>query len=101
MIDVKSTLKFEMNPFEGRLTLTIGIDEIVSSHRIKLFGIEHRKCRFDSELTDTNWFKRIAYTENSCILECRIAAAIQMCNCRPFFYDIGKNIPFSLLFGLT
>lgn len=75
--------------------MSIGINEIVSSERIKLFGIEKRRCRFDSELTDKNVFDRNYYTENICILECRILAAMELCGCRPFFYEIGKSFCFT------
>lgn len=92
MIDMRTTLKVNKSPFiAGKFTLTILIDEIVSSDRIKLFGVERRRCRFGSETTDNNLFGQHLYTENSCILDCRVKIAMDICDCRPFFYQIGGN----------
>lgn len=79
-----------MNPFNVTVSYTIGFNEIVSSNRIKMFGIEKRKCRFPAEITSKRSYPLGFYTQNFCLIECNIKAAIQLCGCQPFFYTIGK-----------
>lgn len=78
-----------MNPYDQKIALTIGFDEIVSSDRIKMFGIERRKCKFATEIDSNYSFPLGSYTRNFCMMECQSRAALNMCGCQPFFYRIG------------
>lgn len=68
------------------------INEIFSSERTKLFGVETRKCRFDKEVTSDRSYPLGVYTQNLCLMECSVDAAMKLCGCRPFFYKIGYFI---------
>lgn len=72
------------------LRFTIGFDEMVSSDRIKMFGIEHRKCKFATEIESNDSFPLGFYTRNLCMMDCQSKMAIKMCGCQPFFYKIGN-----------
>lgn len=67
------------------------INEIVTSNRTKMFGIETRKCRFDTETTSDHGYPQGLYTQNLCLMECGVNWAIKLCGCRPFFYKFGKS----------
>lgn len=87
-------MRNDLNPFDIDITFTIGFNEIVSSNRIEMFGIEKRNCKFSSEITSKHSYPLGNYTQNFCLMDCGIKAAIKLCGCQPFFYSIGnKNQP--------
>lgn len=90
VLNMNNSLKYELNPFGGKLTLTVGLNEIVSSNRILMFGIDHRKCLFETEMGFEHLNPIGKYTQNLCLISCRIENALKMCNCRPLFYQFGK-----------
>lgn len=67
----------------------IEISAVVTSEQTKIFGIETRKCRFDTETTSDRSYPLGIYTQNLCLMECAVDAALSLCGCRPFFYKIG------------
>lgn len=87
---MKNSAKNDVLFYESR-KYTIGFNEIVSSKQITLFGFQKRKCRFPQEITSNFSYPLGVYTENFCLMECRIKIAIQMCGCRPFFYRFGNH----------
>lgn len=89
VLSVKKTTKSELNPYDTPIVYTIGFNEIVSSKRIKLFGIEHRKCKFTDEFSSNQSYPLGEYTQNFCLIECHTKMAIKLCGCQPFFYKIG------------
>lgn len=90
ILDMKNSAKNVVLFYESR-KYTIGFNEIVSSKQITLFGFQKRKCRFPQEITSKFSYPLGVYTENFCLMECRIKMAIQMCGCRPFFYQFGNH----------
>ena len=90
--------KSEWKPVAGQIILFIEINEEVTSDRAKMFGIESRKCRFDGETTSDRSYPLGLYTQNLCLMECSVDAAINLCGCRPFFYKIGGC--FCLILGV-
>lgn len=95
ILDIKTTLKTQMNPYNTTIVLTIGFDEIISSDRIKMFGINHRKCKFLNEFESGISYPLGYYTQNFCMTECRSKIAIKLCGCQPFFYIISNRIQLS------
>jgi len=73
-----------------QITFNVDIHEVVTSERAKMFGIQKRKCRFDTEVTSDRSYPLGLYTQNLCLMECSIDVAISLCGCRPFFYKIGE-----------
>lgn len=96
ILNLKRSLRTDLNPFNMAVTLAIGFNEIVSNKRIEMFGIEKRKCRFPAEITSNRSYPLGFYTQNFCHVECNIKAAIKLCGCQPFFYKIGKKQLFLL-----
>lgn len=90
VLNVKKSANDELLDYES-WTYVIGFTEIISNKQIKLFGIENRKCRFSHEITSEASYPYGFYTPNFCFMECRIKTAIEMCGCRPFFYQTGNN----------
>lgn len=78
-----------------RLNFDIEINQVITSDRAKMFGIKKRKCRFDTETTSNRSYPLGVYTQNLCLMECSVDAAINLCGCRPFFYKIGDCSFFS------
>ena len=74
----------------GWINFIIEVIESVTSERAKMFGIESRGCRFDTETTSDQSYPLGLYTQNLCLMECSVDAAINLCGCRPFFYKIGN-----------
>lgn len=56
-----------------------------------MFGIEQRKCKFPNEITSNRSYPLGVYTQNFCLIDCGIKAAIKLCGCQPFFYKIGNQ----------
>lgn len=65
------------------------INAIVSSLKINQFSPYQRKCIFEYE-SPLEYFKN--YTESLCMISCRIDAAVNLCECIPFFYKMSKFI---------
>lgn len=84
-------MKNDQKSFDGAKSFTIGYNEIMSSDRIKMFGMDHRRCRFETEILSNYSYPFGVYTKNLCLADCRIETAIQMCGCRPFFYKTGDK----------
>lgn len=82
--------KSEWNPVIGQVDFDIDINEVITSQRAKLFEIDSRKCRFDTETTSARSYPLGIYTQNLCLMECSVDAALDICGCRPFFYKIGE-----------
>ena len=83
--------KSEWNPIFGAIEFDVDIKEEITTERAKMFGIESRKCRFDTEVTSDRSYPLGLYTQNLCLMECSVDAAINLCGCRPFFYKIGES----------
>lgn len=96
VVSLERTVRSGFSPYDSYVTFTIGFNEIVSSNRIKMFGIEKRKCRFSNEITSKRSYPLGVYTQNFCLMECGIEAAMKLCGCRPFFYTLG-NLQFGWL----
>ena len=87
--------KSEWNPVVGIIEFEMKINALITSDRSKMFGIESRKCRFDTETTSDRSYPLGLYSQNLCLMECSVDTAIGLCGCRPFFYKIGfKEIYF-------
>lgn len=86
---MKLSPKSEWSPVTGEVDFDININEVITSDRAKIFGIESRKCRFDTETTSDRSYPLGLYTQNLCLMECSVDAALKICGCRPFFYKIG------------
>ncbi|XP_031628942.1 pickpocket protein 11-like [Contarinia nasturtii] len=88
ILNMKRSPKSVLSPMTA-VEFTIDVDEVVTSDRSKMFGIEKRKCRFDTETTSDYSYPLGSYTQNLCLMECNVNAALNLCGCRPFFYKIG------------
>lgn len=93
VLDMQKTIMYkgnQDNDIVGHL-LRIRYDEIVSTDRIRIFGIADRNCRFDYEIPSSlTFYPNGTYTKNLCLLECRIKSAMTLCGCRPFLYKFGE-----------
>ncbi|KFB43292.1 AGAP005516-PA-like protein [Anopheles sinensis] len=67
---------------------TLSVEQVVASKALKQLSPRRRKCRLPNERLP--YFS--VYTINLCRINCRIEAALKMCKCVPFFYNIGKRI---------
>lgn len=88
-LNMVRSAKSKWNPRFSVVSFQIDINEVVTSNRSKMFGIEKRKCRFDEETISNRSYPLGSYTQNLCLMECSVDAAINLCGCRPFFYKIG------------
>lgn len=90
-VSVLRSPRIKWSPASGNIDFTVDFNEVITSDRAKMFGIKIRKCRFDTEITSNRSYPLGLYTENLCLIECSIDAAIKICGCRPFFYKFGEN----------
>uniref|UniRef100_A0A182QIP4 Uncharacterized protein n=1 Tax=Anopheles farauti TaxID=69004 RepID=A0A182QIP4_9DIPT len=69
------------------ISSSLSVEQVVASKALKQLSRRRRKCRLPKE--------RLAYfdlyTINLCRINCRIEAALELCKCVPFFYNIGKT----------
>lgn len=87
---MKHSPKSEWYPVTGQVDFDIDINEVITTDRLKIFSIQSRKCRFDTETTSERSYPLGIYTQNLCLMECNVNMAISLCGCRPFFYKIGE-----------
>ncbi|XP_050094010.1 uncharacterized protein LOC126576749 [Anopheles aquasalis] len=64
----------------------LSVEQIVASRALKQLRLRRRKCRLPTEALP--YFS--VYTINLCRINCRIEAALRLCDCVPFFYNVGK-----------
>lgn len=87
---MEKSLKTKWKPISGELIMFVNIGGTLTTPRLKLFGIEKRKCRFRKEIPSESGYPFHQYSQNLCLMECSVEAAIKLCGCRPFFYKFGK-----------
>ncbi|XP_041771348.1 sodium channel protein Nach [Anopheles merus] len=68
------------------ISSSLSVEQVVASKALKQLSRRRRKCRLPSERLP--YFS--VYTINLCRINCRIEAALHLCECIPFFYNIGK-----------
>ncbi|XP_035913923.1 uncharacterized protein LOC118512905 [Anopheles stephensi] len=69
------------------ISSSLSVEQVVASKALVQLSRRRRKCRLPSErLLHFN-----VYTINLCRVSCRIDAALELCGCVPFFYNIGKT----------
>uniref|UniRef100_A0A6E8VML3 Uncharacterized protein n=1 Tax=Anopheles coluzzii TaxID=1518534 RepID=A0A6E8VML3_ANOCL len=68
------------------ISSSLSVEQVVASKALKQLSRRRRKCRLPSERLP--YFS--VYTINLCRINCRIEAALHLCECVPFFYNIGK-----------
>uniref|UniRef100_A0A182NM14 Uncharacterized protein n=1 Tax=Anopheles dirus TaxID=7168 RepID=A0A182NM14_9DIPT len=69
------------------ISSSLSVEQVVASKALKQLSRLRRKCRLPGErLTHFG-----LYTINLCRINCRIEAALELCKCVPFFYNIGKT----------
>lgn len=66
------------------------LNEISSSDSLRAVSIKRRNCLYFEEKV-LDFFP--VYTKNLCRINCRIRAALQLCGCVPFFYNLSKHFP--------
>ncbi|XP_050074874.1 sodium channel protein Nach [Anopheles maculipalpis] len=69
------------------ISSSLSVEQVVASKALKQLSRRRRKCRLPTERL--LYFN--VYTINLCRMSCRIEAALQLCDCVPFFYNIGKT----------
>ena len=57
-----------------------------AEHEVRKLPIAFRKCRYPNE-NNLEYFDD--YTPSYCRMNCRIRSALELCNCKPFFYAVG------------
>ena len=87
----------EWKPAIGKIVFEMEVNGVMTSDRAKMFRIESRKCRFDTEITSERSYPLGLYTQNLCLMECSIDLALKLCGCRPFFYKIGEIAAFEIV----
>ncbi|XP_053666018.1 sodium channel protein Nach [Anopheles marshallii] len=69
------------------ISSSLSVEQVVASKALKQLSRRRRKCRLPTERL--HYFS--VYTINLCRISCRIEAALHLCDCVPFFYNIGKT----------
>ncbi|XP_055921228.1 sodium channel protein Nach [Eupeodes corollae] len=94
--DIKSVIRREINTNEiSNVDVTLEI--ISAEEEVRNVPINYRKCRFSNE-NNLKYFK--TYRPILCRIECRINAALKLCQCKPFFYVVGPKGPICNIKGL-
>lgn len=65
----------------------VELHETIASDSLRSLSIARRKCLFFEEKY-LQFFP--VYTKNLCNINCRIQAALRLCGCVPFFYNLSK-----------
>lgn len=79
---------------DSMIEMTIEQKSIVGSHALHALSINRRQCRYINESSLP--YYPYYYTENLCLVTCRIQTALKLCNCVPFFYYASKSARFLL-----
>ncbi|XP_026679152.1 uncharacterized protein LOC108252357 [Diaphorina citri] len=74
----------------AKLSATVKPFITISTNAIRNLDLEVRFCFFPDE---QQLSVSKAYTQRSCLLECRLDYLEQMCACRPYFFNMMANTP--------
>ncbi|XP_059614883.1 sodium channel protein Nach-like [Phlebotomus argentipes] len=80
-VPLADTLSFAMEPTD-EITSTYKIVETIADDSLRELSVRQRKCLFQDEQIRG----LPSYSVNLCLMECRAAAALHFCSCKPFFY---------------
>ncbi|XP_055623469.1 sodium channel protein Nach-like [Toxorhynchites rutilus septentrionalis] len=73
------------------LTMTFKPVTVTADFTIQDLYVQQRNCRFRHE-SNLDFFPSY-YSNNLCILECRLKFFIQFCGCIPHFYNLAVRVP--------
>lgn len=63
------------------------VNWIIASEQLQWMSPKRRKCLYHTE-ANSKYYS--IYTRTLCLMTCRIEAALELCNCIPYFYSVGK-----------
>ncbi|XP_055307141.1 sodium channel protein Nach-like [Sitodiplosis mosellana] len=80
-VPVYDSAVMEFNPSD-EIAITFQITETLPSESLRYLNVKQRKCVFRSEI-----FGKIPkFNGKLCEMNCRARNALELCNCKPFFY---------------
>ncbi len=65
---------------------------------LKIYDVSKRLCYFTDEASQL-WLTERGYTQNNCILKCKLEKVLKKCKCLPWFSTFRKDVPTCDLFG--
>ncbi len=68
------------------------------SKDLKTYDVSKRLCYFSDEANHL-WLTERGYTQNNCILKCKLEKVLKKCKCLPWFSTFRKDVPTCDLFG--